>query len=326
MVSRKWNRYELQAAFAAGIMVGFLLSSFTWLVSVPKSEILCSYQQLATSSARQQSNALSNTFQQYDSGWKLIHVFFGNNSHIAESSNIPSGYFKLNNWFSQYRQDEVVSMLFSGKRNGYFVDLASNDAVRISNTYALETFFDWQGLCLEPNPIYWDSLSYRKCHVAAAVIGKETMGEVKFTFPKEKATKGGIIGDVFDNKIAKETDTQSRYTVTLYDVFKRFSVPKIIDYFSLDVEGAEYYVMESFPFSEYRFNVLTVERPTGNLSNLLRANDYLLLKTLKEKRETLWVHRSFEAFMDKSALEVDTKNYKYRESIAQPRQIPRETA
>jgi hypothetical protein len=76
----------------------------------------------------------------HDDGWKSINVFYGNSSHIADSSSIPSEYFEVNRWFSQYRQDEVVSHLLFGKRNSYFVDLASNDAVRISNTSRLRPY------------------------------------------------------------------------------------------------------------------------------------------------------------------------------------------
>eukprot|EP00980_Cylindrotheca_fusiformis_P008217 scaffold1736_cov127-Cylindrotheca_fusiformis.AAC.31 len=86
----------------------------------------------------------------------------------------------------------IVAKLFHGKRNGYFVDLAAKDAVRISNTYALETFFGWNGICLELNSVYWGGLAYRKCHVVAAVVGNKSMDEVQFNFPQSKAPTGGI--------------------------------------------------------------------------------------------------------------------------------------
>ena len=120
--------------------------------------------------------------------WKQINVFVGDASpeKIAEASAIRKDYFASTRWFSQVRQDEVVSRLLHSKRNGYFVDLAANDAVKISNTYALERYFGWNGIAIEPNPAYWEGLSYRKCHVVAAVVGKQGEDHV-FRFPKEKA-------------------------------------------------------------------------------------------------------------------------------------------
>jgi hypothetical protein len=292
------------AYFGSGILIGFIASSFLWLVSVSKSEIVC-----ATSS---QISTFKTTSKE-DKGWKEINVFYGDRSHIAYASMIPQEYFGAHQFFSQYRQDEVVIKLLQGKRNGYFVDLASNDAVRISNTYALETHYDWNGLCLEPNPAFWSSLSHRKCNVAAAVVGNANMDEVFFKFPKEKPAKGGIIGDNFDNKLRLSEESHVRFTVRLHDIFKKFRVPKVIDYLSLDVEGAEEFILGGFPFAEYRFNILTVERPSPHLSKVLDSNGYILLKTLKAGKETLWIHESVDTLLDKSALEIDTQNYKYRE-------------
>ena len=168
-----------------------------------------------------------------------MHVFYGNSSHIADNSAIPIDYFQSVEWFAQVRQDEIVSHLLRRKKKGYFIDLAANDAVKISNTYALEVNHEWSGLCIEPNPQYWAGLSYRKCHVVGAVIGAKSMQEVQFKYPNRFGPKGGIVGEAFDNKEAsKFGEDQPRYTVTLRDVFERFGTPKMIDYLSLDVEGA----------------------------------------------------------------------------------------
>ena len=269
-----------------------------------------------------------NSHQKKD-GWSTVHVFYGNSDLITQDSAIPSGYFGENKWFSQFRQDEIVSRLLRGKRNGYFVDLAANDAVRISNTYALESQFGWTGLCLEPNERYWPGLAYRTCTVVGAVVGNTTMDQVAFKFPKEKAPKGGIVGKEFDNhEVGEKGETRQRYTVTLKDIFERFDTPKVIDYLSLDVEGAELFIMSYFPFSEYRIQILTVERPNTELSKLLEKEGYVLLKTLHANTETLWVHESAlgngsDSTLDQQALkEINTEEYKYREGKAQERIAP----
>jgi Methyltransferase FkbM domain len=193
---------------------------------------------------------------------------------------------------------------------------------------------------LEPNPAYWSSLSYRACHVVAAVVGNATMEQVTFRFPNEKAAKGGIVGRDFDNQeVDKTTATttgrrrQKEWRVLsmvrLSNIFERFQVPPIIDYLSLDVEGAEEFVMGTFPFDKYRFNILTLERPSDALSTLLQGKGYIYLKTLKfgagdKPRETLWVHQSMKELLDLSALELDTQNYKYRENTPHTRIAPEE--
>lgn len=58
------------------------------------------------------------------------------------------------------------------------------------------------------------------------------------------------------------------YTVPLTEILYRFQAPQVIDYLSLDVEGAEYYVMQRFAFDRNKVRVLTVERPSQELVDL----------------------------------------------------------
>lgn len=259
-----------------------------------------------------------------DHGWKEIHVFYGDRIHISSSTSLPTDYLHANQWFSQYRQDELVSRLLHNKRNGYFIDLAANDPIRISNTYALESSFDWNGLCIEPNPVYWTGLSYRKCHVVAAIVGNRTMEEIFFRYPRAKAPQGGILGEAFDNKSDKFNEGHPRFTVSLLDIFEKFQVPAVIDYISLDIEGAEDLVMSSFPFERHKFNLMSVERPGPDLTNLLELNGYGLVKSIKNV-DTLWAHHSVLRELDRTAMDtINIEKYKYRENVGQARIAPEE--
>jgi hypothetical protein len=71
-------------------------------------------------------------------GWKTLNVFYGDTYHSETS--LPK-----QKWFSQARQDEAIASLLAEKRDGYFVDLAANDATILSNTYALERHYGWKG-------------------------------------------------------------------------------------------------------------------------------------------------------------------------------------
>ena len=61
-------------------------------------------------------------------------------------------------------------------------------------------------------------------------------------------------------------------------------------YFSLDVEGAESLVMSDFPFEKYKFKIMTIERPTDDLKDLLRNHGYKQIMKLTLWGETLWVN------------------------------------
>lgn len=301
--------------FSGGVLFGFFISSLLFLSASVRENLACAEKNLITFDSKA-------GHQREGKGWKQIHVFYGNESHAADASSIPAPYFRANEWFSQFRQDEVVSRLLHGKRNGFFIDLAANDAIKISNTYALETFFDWRGICLEPNPEYWGGLAYRKCDIAAAVVGNNNMDQVQFRFPKAKGPKGGIVGAYFDNKDSRHDESRRLFTVALIDIFRKFNAPHVIDYLSLDVEGAEDLVMSAFPFRDYKVNIMTLERPSMALSGTLNSNGYILLETLKKGTETIWIHKSIQDSLDMSALEIDSDNYKYRDKGNQTRKAP----
>lgn len=86
--------------------------------------------------------------------------------------------------------------------------------------------------------------------------------------------------------------SEKRYTIPLVDVLSMFHAPSVIDYLSLDVEGAEYLIMQHFPFEKYTIRVLTIERPDKNLKSLLASKGYVFLKNLSYFGETLWAHES----------------------------------
>lgn len=239
----------------------------------------------------------------YDNGWHDISVYFGDRNSINEEGGSQS----------QLGQDDIVSNLMSlYQRNSssktkkdtvrrttdvpddqmYFVDLAANDAVSLSNTFKLEQK-GWDGLCIEPNPVYWYRLSHRKCAVAGAFVGGKTdMQQVDVSLSNKAL--GGIVGDHYDNKEDDDKDDEveyeKRYTVSIKSLFQKFNVPQRIDYFSLDVEGAETLIMEDFPFDDYTVHFMTVERPKLELQKLLKDHDYHFVLQLVSWGETLWVH------------------------------------
>ena len=143
-------------------------------------------------------------------------------------------------WYGQARQDELVHALLRNKTNGFFVDLAANDATLLSNTYALETYHDWNGVCIEPNPMYWSNLTMRRpnCTIIGAVVGAERLQQVHFRF--EAGDHGGIADAGFDNGKRWQRTSELRYTVPLLEILRQRvpgGSPTDIDYLSLDVEG-----------------------------------------------------------------------------------------
>ena len=158
------------------------------------------------------------------------------------------------------------------KRGGYFVELASNDWKVYSNSLTLEYFYHWDGICIEPNKkVYLQELiENRRCHIYTNPVSSSTGTEMKFRF--SNLGHGGLIGNEFDNR--KANDAETVYTVTLEYILDHAKAPHIIDYLSLDVEGAEYHAVVNLNFKKYLFLIMTIERPTQKLHHFLVIKGY----------------------------------------------------
>ncbi len=231
--------------------------------------------------------------------WKSIHTFYGSNTHFygkvdtkyhIDASPTHNG----NEWLGQWGQDVAVASFFKFKKNGFFIDLASNHAFKASNTFTLEQNYGWNGICIEPNSIYWKDLSYRKCEVVAAFIGAKDMDEIEVTISSDAgpAPYGGIVGKDFKNKSVRKNARQAEYSVSLKTILAKFNAPKVIDFLSLDIEGAELFVMENFPFDEYTFLTLAIESPGEELSNLLAKKGYKQVYKFKKGADIMFAHES----------------------------------
>lgn len=240
-------------------------------------------QELSMEGSIRKSNGSSEA-----NGWHQINVFYGERDGLF--NDVPENVKPDQESFSQVGQDTIVLDLLGS--NGYFIDLAANDALEFSNTLALERK-GWTGLCVEPNSNYWYGLSHRKCTVVGALVAGTKTEKVKVKF---RGVFGGIVGKL-DNRLAnrkKEPDAPevTRYTAAVSEVLTQFNVPKTIDYMSLDVEGSEFEIMKDFAFDKYTIRLLSVERPNKKLQKLLTENGYIYLAELASWGEYLWCHKS----------------------------------
>ena len=221
-------------------------------------------------------------------GWRLMPVYVGN--AIVPPGSVP------NKWHGQVLQDKTVQAIISFNHSldhasggppprSFFLDSGANHAVSLSNTLALERDWGWEGVCIEANPKYWwgHLRGRRRCQLVSAVLGRERAEEIRFTMGApvnwgDGGTMGGIVSGDTDNKHEpKNIVTLSLATVPMGDILRLTGAPKHIDYWSLDLEGAENMVLSTFPWEEYRVRLLTVERPSRSTAALLKSKGFVCL-------------------------------------------------
>jgi FkbM family methyltransferase len=202
-------------------------------------------------------------------------------------------YFRDN--FSQAGQDLwIINEAFCKARNGYFVEIGSTNGVAINNTYLLEKRYGWSGICIEPNPYFFQHLEINRDGICLNTCVDRESGEVEFLFD---SVMGGIIDgktDIQPKVSSSSAKPQRIKTTTLLDILKTHQAPKVIHYLSIDVEGAEERVLIDFPFDQYVFLTITIERPTDALHNKLIQNGYHLVKVIPEL-DSFYIHESFQA-------------------------------
>lgn len=167
-------------------------------------------------------------------------------------------------FFSQFGQDE---WLFSHhfrhlQRPGIFVDLATNDAISISNTYFLETCLGWSGLCIEPNSFYQSKIiEHRSCELIPLCVANHSKS-VSFI------EAGGLSGIADSNKnVAGNATWQAgvrtapRRKVTCAPLARLLHRRGLthVDFMSLDIEGAELEALHSIDWAAVRIDVIALE-------------------------------------------------------------------
>jgi FkbM family methyltransferase len=196
--------------------------------------------------------------------------------------------------FSQTGQDFwVIGEVFNEMRDGFFLEIGSADGVTLSNTYLLEREYGWMGICVEADPAYFAALTEARTAICVNACVDGTVHEVEFA---QRKLLGGILDDGLDNapgRVQDESYSTVRMTTRpLVDILREQLAPPLIDYLSIDVEGAEERILGSFPFESYRFHCMTVERPKPVLRKVLADNGYVIIKEIPGY-DVFYVHRSF---------------------------------
>lgn len=151
-------------------------------------------------------------------------------------------------------------IIFPGKTDGYFVEIGALDGERMSQSYLFEKTLDWEGIVVEPNPVWKDSIFLnRTCNISTEAISDKRGIE---TFEcREMEGFSGLKSTVNESRSSNIVDNVDVETITLSDLFNKFNAPDVIDWVAIDTEGAECIMLNKF-FSEntkYRINLLSFE-------------------------------------------------------------------
>ena len=146
-------------------------------------------------------------------------------------------------YYGQHKEDQyIIETFFRNKKNGVFLELGALDGVKFSNTYYLEKHMGWTGVLIEPTKVLFENLKINrpksKCY---NYIISETRNNVQFALYNNADAMNRI------QKYNHHSDANhiiSYPTKYLSEILDDASID-YIDFFSLDVEGAELEVLKT---------------------------------------------------------------------------------
>jgi hypothetical protein len=161
----------------------------------------------------------------------------------------------------------------------------------MSNTLALEQR-GWNGLGIEVNDHLFEQAKHnRSCTIVNECVFSRNDEEKTLEIPLHNPIPEGNsllirIKDLdrhssFQSQFSKTTTFVKR-TKTLTKIFEEHGVPPLIDFMSIDIEGADYDALLGIDFSKYRIGFLTVEWGGSDkgylalIQTLMESNGYKL--------------------------------------------------
>ena len=165
---------------------------------------------------------------------------------------------------------------FSG---GFFIELGAHDGITQSNTFYYEKKYNWKGILIEPVPKLFNYCkkyrSNKNLYFCNACVSFDfNKDKVKLIYSNLMTTAVDLTSDDYRKKHLADPELnffeKNNYfyanAKTLNSILKESKAPNIIDFFSLDVEGAEFDVLNGIDFSIYNFKYIIIE--TDNFERL----------------------------------------------------------
>lgn len=216
----------------------------------------------------------------------------------SQTSNIPT--------WSQYSQDLWVDTYFGQKKNGTFIEVGGFDGETHSNTLLLEKERGWQGLLIEANPYSFQVMETkgRACWMVHTCLRTNRFSQLHFKLAGGITSALETASAEHQERIRKDIpqyshqpnwkgagETRCLPCADIETVLEKTTLWPLgsknvtIDYFSLDVEGAELDLLEILldetkQLPKIRLFTIEMQENTLAIRRFLAAKNYVEIATV----------------------------------------------
>ena len=195
-------------------------------------------------------------------------------------------------YHSQWGQDAFIERFLMPFPDGTFFEVGALDGLELSNTLFFERTRNWRGILVEMQPWFFPRLAQNRprSHCVQAALGTQSMQQLFL----QAGDRSGLLrhmnpADIVyleDHYAAHETKPEFPvHWVQVRPVMDVIAEAGLwhINYFSLDVEGAELDILRAIDFTRLRVDLFTIEDNSGRFTALrdaLAPHGYQLLGRL----------------------------------------------
>jgi FkbM family methyltransferase len=179
-----------------------------------------------------------------------------------------------------------------------FVEFGACDGIKFSNTFLLEKN-GWQGIVAEPAKKWHKKLkANRNCKISLKAVTSVSGNKLYFVETVDgefSSLRSFAESDMFGQY--RMDNTYSEYlvdTISLNDLIKQNGFYEEITYLSIDTEGGERSILETFDFKQFNPAIISVEHNYSveqeNLDHLLIDLGYIKVLTTLSRFESWYVN------------------------------------
>lgn len=174
------------------------------------------------------------------------------------------------------------------KRDGVFLEIGAYDGVEMSNSYWYERCLGWTGVLIEGHPRTSKYLRKRRPDTVQFEAAACEKDEGNVTFVGGVTLVSGVAGQmpdsfVRDNHMAYLRGYEETHIVKCRRISSMLQEAKVdhIDFWTLDVEGAEFTVLSTFDWVKVPVHILVIETDKDESTDYKQRHDLLTSKGMK---------------------------------------------